>query len=135
MSPRGTQERAYEKHAWLLLFAVGIGILVFAFMGSAGISASSSFPDAQEFAAPVLGWGIFVLAVSRISYRSGERWAWYVSWYLPAAFAGLVAHDLSVGGVRAQFAPVPALFATISLMGLLLPIRKFFPRHAAPGVT
>jgi len=121
-------EKAYEKHAWILLFVLGIGTLVVAFSSLASGEIEGRFPGPVEFAGALGGWGIFIIVVSRTSYRKGERWAWYVSSYLPVAYATFVVYDFSLGGSRAQFAVLPASFLIIALLGLLLPYRKFFPR-------
>lgn len=121
-------EKAYEKYAWILLFALGVATLFFAFGALSSGKFGGPFPDAAEFGFPLIGYGFFILAVSRVSYRRGERWAWFVSWYLPVNYALFVIDDLIQGGSRAQFAVVPTLFLAVSLAGLLLPYRKFFPR-------
>jgi uncharacterized membrane protein len=129
------KEKEYERYAWILLFALGIAILFFALMslGTYSIWASlvkslDVFPDPVEFGAAVAGWGISIIAVARTSFRKGERWAWYASWYLPLAFLLLLIHDLNVGGSKAGFVTLPLLFLITSLLGLLLPYRKFFPK-------
>ncbi len=131
--PGSTGEKAYEKHAWILLFALGVGTALFAVGAFAQGGDFGVFPDTREFGVAVLGWSIFILALSGVSYRRGERWAWYAFWYLPVAFAVLAAHDLSVGGSKGQFVAMPLLFLAISLLGLLLPYRKFFPQQRVPA--
>ncbi len=70
--------------------------------------------------------GIFVMAISRFSYRKGERWAWYVLWLVPFALLSVIVNDLSAGQVSTGFIGIP--FLILGLLGLLLPYRKFFPR-------
>ncbi|HLB68463.1 MAG TPA: hypothetical protein VJN63_08375, partial [Thermoplasmata archaeon] len=72
-------------------------------------------------------------AICLRSYRRGERWAWYALWVLPLNFViGLQGLVLSLR-VGAPPLFVPLLFVIISLLGLLLPYRKFFPKKAVSG--
>ncbi|MBI3022199.1 MAG: hypothetical protein HYY68_00555 [Thaumarchaeota archaeon] len=95
-------EKTYEKHAWILLFVVGIGGLAFAFPGLVGITLESqsarnltgrtyaeiaaSDPRMfslittiyRDFGLGLLGFSVILMAISAVSYRKGEKWAWYV---------------------------------------------------------
>jgi hypothetical protein len=129
------KERAYEKHAWVILFVLGISTVFFAVLSLGNyatwlglVRSPDVFPDPIEFSAASLGYGIFLIVVARVSFRKGERLAWYFSWYLPISFALLISHDLTVGGSKAGFAALPLVFLIVSLLGLLLPYRKFFPK-------
>lgn len=73
------------------------------------------------------GWIVFIMAIAYFSYRKGERWAWYVLWYLPVFFVYLLVNDLAVGGSSSS---VVILFLIISLIGLLLPYRRLFPKSS-----
>src|SRR6266849_6826056 len=98
-------EKPYEKHAWILLFALGIiGLIVDSIRVIWVGWFSGPFPDPQTLknlmgmnwdeliaASPCtvnlirmifrgygdifLGWAIFVMAVAFFPYRRGERWA------------------------------------------------------------
>jgi len=74
-----------------------------------------------------LSWSFFVLAITLTGYRKGEKWAWYIMWSVPillvsnALFSAIFTGDVSQ---TLQFIPI----TTITLLGLLLPYRKFFPR-------
>jgi len=141
-------ERVYEKYAWVILLALGllwlvVGIIaVFQPEGIFETDAQSvtnmpwselkaSSPMAADFIIFVYGqmgllkisWSFFVLAITLTGYRRGEKWAWYIMWSVPAL---LVSDALFIGDVSQtlQFIPI----TTITLLGLLLPYRKFFPR-------
>ena len=142
-------EKAYEKHAWLLLFAVGIVIFILGlFVAIGGGSADPDFPaiagmtyDELRSSNPgvadyidffrlnlglfLLGFAVFTMAVAWKSFRKGEKWAWYVLWSLPLIFGLGAATNLSAGGVGW---PLLTALGITSLAGLLLPIRKFFPK-------
>ncbi len=144
--------KGYEKHAWILLLAAAIVLLVdglLSLIESASPSIISedlgvsweqlvgSSPTIANFVLISLRAGglssfvmsVFVMSLSRKSYRKGERWAWYLLWLLPAFF---VIYGLEL--VSAGFPPVSPLTVLglpLSLLGLLLPYRKFFPKNQA----
>jgi hypothetical protein len=74
-----------------------------------------------------LSWSFFVLAITLTGYRRGEKWAWYTMWSVPvllicnALFSAIFTGDASQ---MLQFIPI----TIITLLGLLLSYRKFFPR-------
>ncbi len=144
-------EKAYEKHAWILLFVFGILWLIYGFYlfigtpeasigfesrtGIAWSELVASSPRVAEAVTYIIRFagimvvvlGIFVIAVSLKSYRRGERWAWYTFWTLPV-FPGIdLALEVS-GGVGSVALLWDGPLLIIPLLGLLLPIRKFFPR-------
>ena len=152
--PAVKAEKAYEKHAWILLFALGmvalaygiyflvVGIppdaqLVKKITGITWNELVASEPGATAFlrtetfrvlGLTLIGLGIFGMAVASIPFRRGEKWAWYVSLYIPVYFAAFVANNLTLGG---SFWQMLVAFLIISLLGLLLPYKKFFPRKQA----
>ncbi len=131
-------EKAYEKYAWIIFFVVGVlttigGVLIlvqFALLPQPELEAR--LPGikifvgkfGREIAILQLGWGILITAIARVSYRHGERWAWYVLWTVPLIYLAAIANNASVGQFD-RFAIPPTILA---LLGLLLPYRKFFPR-------
>lgn len=82
----------------------------------------------------IFGLGFFVLFTTVVAtgYRRGERWAWYVAWTYPAAILGfsLVAtvHDGWTEGELGWAGPGIAVVMVPILLGLLLPLRTFFPK-------
>ena len=144
-----TVEKGYQKYAWILIAIVGFAFILDGLMFFAGVnpdpplfqsligeslsSFNSSFPKEAAamsylfhgFGLLALGLGIFTIAVSYKPYRNGKRWAWYVIWYLPifALMAG-IANYMDGGGSW----PVSLMLLIVSLAGLLLPFRKFFPK-------
>jgi preprotein translocase subunit SecG len=133
MSSLPMSEAVYEKYAWVLLFVIQILILLVLASGPEGPAAPGSalhafFSDnvtestleLRLRGTAVAGMAIFGLAIILKSYRKGEKWAWYVLWYYPVFFA---IHIVAFG----TFLP-DIIFLVISLLGLLLPYRKFFPK-------
>lgn len=145
-------EKAYEKHAWILLFAVGaVSFIYTVFQLATGPSAHQDLQpiagmswDELSSANPrVAGYidfiyrglyahgalTFFVMAVSLKSYRRGEKWSWHTVWSFPVLVAVLIANHARFS---AQTEPTSLYFLTVlliaSLLGLLLPYRKFFPK-------
>ena len=144
--------RVYEKYAWVLLLALGLLWLVvglYSVFLPEGVfetdvqavtnmpwsELKASYPAAADFVIFIYGllgllklsWSVFVLAITLTGYRRGEKWAWYTMWSVPvllicnALFSAIFTGDVSQ---TLQFIPI----TTITLLGLLLPYRKFFPR-------
>ncbi len=139
------KERAYEKYAWVIFFALGIVFLVQAMytialrrpldafvQGGIGMTWSELVTAQPRIA----GWiselttyggiiaavaGVSIISISFRSYRRGEKWAWYTFLAVPILF-GLA----TIINTRDNL-----LFAIAAAAGLLLPIRKFFPRKQA----
>ncbi len=75
-------------------------------------------------------FSVYIAVVSATTYRRGERWAWYVTWLLPAILVIDSPYEyFAVGFI--DYANLP--FFAILVVGLLLPYRKFFPRRQ-PGL-
>lgn len=142
-------EKSYQKYAWILLAIVGVLFIFDAFVYLAGInpdppmfqsllgqslsSFSSSFPKAgatitalfQAWGVTTLGFGVFTIAISYVPYRKGERWAWYIMWFLPVfLLLGAIANYM-LGGASWL---VESILLLVSLAGLLLPYRKLFKK-------
>jgi hypothetical protein len=145
-------ERLYEKYAWVILLALGLLWLVVGlysvFLPEGVFEADvqsvtnmpwselkASSPLAANFVIFIYGllgllklsWSFFVLVITLTGYRRGEKWAWYTMWSIPvllvsnALFSAIFTSDVSQ---TLQFIPI----TTISLLGLILPYRKFFPK-------
>ncbi len=75
-------------------------------------------------------FSVYIAVVSAVAYRRGERWAWYLTWLLPAFFVFAGAWEPFVVGFT-DYANLPVI--AILVVGLLLPYRKFFPKKQ-PGL-
>ena len=72
-------------------------------------------------------WSFLVLAITLTGYRRGEKWAWYTMWLVPALLVWNAIYNVNfTGNVNQMLEWIPV--TTVSLLGLLLPYRKFFPR-------
>jgi hypothetical protein len=73
-------------------------------------------------------WSFFLLAITLTGYRKGEKWAWYILWLAPILLVSQgIFNSVFLGDFNEMFRWIPT--TTISLLGLLLPFRNFFPRE------
>ncbi len=95
----------------------------------------ASCPEATELVRFLFGavgmlktsWSFLVLAITLTGYRRGEKWAWYTMWLVPALLVGQgLFNSVFLGDFKEMLQWIP--ITTLSLLGLLLPYRKFFPR-------
>jgi hypothetical protein len=144
--------RVYEKYGWVWYLALGVLWLVVGLsqlltpvvlleddaqhisgMSLSELEASSS--EATELIFWQIGtlgnlkisWSLFLIAITLTGYRKGEKWAWYTMWLAPAVLVCQAIFDsMFLGDVNEVLKWIPITF--LSLVGLLLPYRKFFPR-------
>ena len=145
-------DKAYEKYAWILISAVGVLTLVSGASHALGVNTDpataerivgialselkASNPrlfDLYDFyfrfgGLSDMGFGFLVTVISSTAYRRGERWAWYALWSVPVFFLGFAAISMSIGQSISGLLPYLTLFVSLSLLGLLLPFRRFFPK-------
>jgi len=145
-------ERAYEKYAWVLFLFLGLLWVVVGLvqvfspnellrtdaqlitdMSWSELKASSPVAtDLVRFHYGQMGllktsWSLLVLAITLTGYRRGEKWAWYTLWLVPALLVWNAFYNVYfLGDVNQMLQWIPV--TTVSLLGLLLPYRKFFPR-------
>ena len=95
----------------------------------------ASSPEASNFVIFVYGqmgllkisWSLFILAITLTGYRRGEKWAWYILLLAPILLVSdALFSSIFIGDVSQTLAFIP--ITTITLLGLLLPYRKFFPK-------
>jgi len=146
------RERAYEKYGWVVYLFLGLLWMVVGLVqvygpgellridaelitGMSWIELKASSPVATELIRFHYGhmgmlktsWSLLVLAITLTGYRKGEKWAWYTMWLAPALLVWNAVNNVNFLGDINQALPwIP--ITTISLLGLLLPYRKFFPK-------
>ncbi|MCC7451763.1 MAG: hypothetical protein IT324_30420 [Anaerolineae bacterium] len=143
-------EKAYQRYAWVILFLLGIllvvNIVVVAGVedhvhefqedtGTAWNEFAAAYPSVADayvqnqrllflcFASVAL----FAVIITYFGFRNGNRWAWYAMWLLPATLT-----VTTIWMIPARQTELPILyggFTLVAVIGLLLPIRKFFPRE------
>ena len=147
--------RVYEKYAWVILLLVGLLWLLVGFVAvfsPEGIfeadaqavtkmpwsELKASSPTAANFVIFVYGqmgllkisWSLFILAITLTGFRRGEKWAWYIMLLAPILLVSdAVFSVVFIGDINQalQFVPI----TTITMFGLLLPYRIFFPKKTS----
>ena len=145
-------ERIYEKYAWVVFLFLGLLWVVVGFTqafypnGLLGNDAQhvtdmswnklkASSPEATNLVRFLYGgmgllkmsWSFLVIAITLTGYRRGEKWAWYTLCLVPILLVSSGLFNSWFFGDASemlQWIPITA----ISLLGLLLPYRKFFPK-------
>ena len=149
--------RVYEKYGWVVFLALGVLWVVVGlnqtFLQDELLKSDvelvtetswgeliASSPVATDFVRWLYGamgllktsWSFLVLAITLTGYRKGEKWAWYTLWLVPILLVSSALFNASfVGDFSLTLEWIP--ITSISLLGLLLPIRKFFPRKTQSG--
>ena len=146
------KERLNEKYGWVVFLGLGLLWLVVGLtplfnpeeyldnevQHITGMSLSeleASFPEATEMVRFLFGsvgvlktsWSLLVLAITLTGFRRGEKWAWYTMWLAPVVLVhqGLW-YSVFLGDFNEMLRYIPIV--AVTLLGLLLPYRKFFPR-------
>lgn len=70
-----------------------------------------------------IGLGLLGGLLALIPYRRRERWAWIALWFYPVFWTIHFVSGLPPGKDRIH----QIIFIGLSLLGLLLPVRAFFP--------
>jgi uncharacterized membrane protein HdeD (DUF308 family) len=111
------------KIAWISLAIIGVAILVFGLIVTV-VPTSSDPPYLRAIGVASIGMGLFGLLITTNAYRRRERWAWFILWYYPVFWTVHLVDGLPPGKEHVH----QIVFIVLSLAGLLLPVREFFPR-------
>jgi hypothetical protein len=111
------------KVGWISLLLNALAILVFGLIVVA-IPAGGDSPYVRAVGVASIGMGLFGVLITVTAYRRGERWAWFASWYYPVFWTAHLVGNLPPGKDHIH----QVVFIALSLAGLLLPVREFFPR-------
>ncbi|MDL9978457.1 hypothetical protein [Microbacterium candidum] len=107
---------------WICLLVVSLGILVFGLViAIVPMGADELVYRADGLAS--IGFGLFGALIAIGPYRSRERWAWFAFWIYPVFWA----IHLVAGPPPGKDHIHQVVFIVLSLVGLLLPVRAFFP--------
>jgi hypothetical protein len=118
------------KTGWISLTIVGLAILVFGLITTA-VPTSSAPLYMRAIGVASIGMGLFGLLITTMAYRRRERWAWFALWYYPLFWMAHLVGGLPPGKDHVH----QVVFIVVSLVGLLLPVREFFPRRGAREPT
>ena len=118
------------KSGWFSLVIIGLAILAFGLIATV-VPAPSGPPYLRAIGVASIGMGLFGLLITTIAYRRRERWAWFALWYYPVFWTAHLVGGLPPGKDHVH----QIVFILLSLAGLLLPVREFFPRSGPRAPT
>ena len=134
-------EKAYEKYAWILVVLSGVIALPLAvthiLFGGHIFQTGTGYPQAAlndlSMAERVVGafglpYAVLQIGVGANAFRTGERWAWFVLLSVPLGAAINSYLDATVGVPVIGAVVIFFLYGGLTLIGLLLSIRRFFPK-------
>ena len=138
-------KKAYEKYAWILVVVGGVITLIFAVInivfGGNIFQTGHGYPQAAlndlSTAQRVLGtfglsYAILQIGIGVKAFRTGERWAWIILLSVPLGSAINSYLDVTFAGVSVALALfIFFLYGGLTLIGLLVSIRRFFPKQPA----
>jgi len=76
-----------------------------------------------------IGLGLFGALIVLVPYRRIERWAWCALWFYPVFWLAHLLGNLPPGTDHIH----QVAFLALSLIGLMLPVRVFFPPRRSPA--
>lgn len=151
-----SSEKFYEKYAWIVFLVIGILTLVGAIPHALGFNTdptlvqtiSGKTIDELKTSSPMifnlynfyfrggglsdLGFAFFLIVISMTAYRWGQKWAWYAFWFIPVYFLSWIGLSLTLPSESSSsLIPPLTVFIILSLVGLFLPLKKFFPSRGA----
>jgi hypothetical protein len=140
-------KKGYSRFGWVFLFLSGLEHLALGLVvvvtGLAGSTPPSTYPPAAlndlSYISRELGIGIMIIAVFSIaitlkSFRRGEKWAWFTILAAVLLFAVLdlpityAQNEYGGGNAITQLLVFYLVNQGLSVVGLLLSIRTFFPK-------
>lgn len=147
------QEKFYVKYAWLIFLIIGIMIAIGGLPHMLGLNTDPALVEAisgetieglnasnpehfnlydfyfRSGGLSDLGVAFFMITITIFAYRKGEKWAWFALWFVPVFFLSFIFLSLKLPPAgKSTMLPPLVVFTTISTLGLLLPVRKFFPK-------
>jgi hypothetical protein len=79
--------------------------------------------------------GVLLASILAVAYRSGDRWAWFVMWLLPAWALAVPVLVVSFGTAPGTTLPPPAIsgpiLALVAALALLIDRRRFVESRVA----
>lgn len=145
-------DKFYEKYAWIVFILIGVMVLSGAIPHTLGTNSdpalvqtiSGKTIDELKISNPLffnlynfyfrggglsdLGFAFLLIVISATAYRQAQKWTWYAFWFIPAYFLGWITLSSTLPPEsQSSLLPPLIVFTVLSLLGLLLPFRKFFP--------
>jgi hypothetical protein len=110
------------RASWICLAVVSVGILGFGAVTMIVPPGGDSLLYRADGLAS-FGLGVFGLLLTVVPFRRRERWAWFALWFYPVFWLAHLVFGLPPGSDHVH----QVVFIVLSLAGLLLPVRPFFP--------
>lgn len=107
---------------WIFLGVVSVGILGFGVV-AATVPTSGDELLMRADGVAATGLGLFGVLITLLPFRRRERWAWFALWFYPAFWFVHLVGGLPPGKDHVH----QVVFIVLSLVGLVLPAREFFP--------
>lgn len=114
------------RWSWMCLAAVSVGIFGFGVVAAVAPMGGDSLLYRADGLASI-GLGLFGFLIAVIPFGRRERWAWSALWFYPVFWLAHLVFGLPPGTDHVH----QVVFIVLSLAGLLLPIRVFFPASVA----
>ena len=116
-----TAERLGPIVSTLALLVTGLAVLAFGVIVAA--VPGSPEPFYRSIGVASIGMGLFGVLLTVYPFRRRVRWAWLALWYYPIFWAAHLVANLPPGQDHIH----QVVFVALALVGLLLPVRDFFP--------
>jgi hypothetical protein len=116
------QDSLRFKVSWIALLVTGLATLVFGLVVIFVRSSDEQY--LRAIGAASIGMGLFGAMITVTAFRRRERWAFFVLCYYPIFWTAHLAGSLPPGQDHIH----QVVFIVLSLLGLLLSLREFFPR-------
>ncbi len=114
------------RFAWLSLTITGVAIFIFGVI--VAVWPDPANPSLfRAIGVASIGMGLFGVMITVMAYRRAERWAWFTLWYYPLFWSAHLLGNLPPGQDHIH----QVVFILLSLAGLLVPARAFFPPRKA----
>lgn len=132
-----TSEKPYVKYAWVFLVVAelysmvsALGFIIvtnyfFTSLPGSEVLGPTATALIRGLSSLWLGMNLFGLAITLKPFRKGEKWAWYTLWYFPIVF---FLHFLVLWPLGSFISTGNLPYTILSIPGLVLPYRKFFPK-------
>jgi hypothetical protein len=110
------------KVSWIALLVTGLATLVFGLVVIFVRSSDEQY--LRAIGAASIGMGLFGAMITVTAFRRRERWAFFALWYYPTFWIAHLVGSLPPGKDHIH----QVVFIVLSLLGLLLSLREFFPK-------
>ena len=114
------KEKAYEKYAWLIFIFLGLSAIIPAYFSLSGGVLQDGLLS--------LVFAVLTTFLSLTAYRKGRKWAWFALLYTPLLLLMISRSWISPQNLEGYPFQGLAFLALVSVVGLVLPYRKFFPK-------